>query len=266
MSVFLQTNRRAALGALGSGAAMLALSSGATAAGAPGKSHSGDGLRDDGALVDLSRRLVAQPRRRGFTTVPFMVTSDEYWDRAAADMVLAYRYRSLQMWENSDLAGPWLNLMRESVNGQVFAHGNPDFLAVSATHGTAHLALFSQEMWDKYKLAALTGGKFASNSFISAKASVSPKDDRQDLSGFYGPNNNNIWTLQQRGAVFLACHDSIHAIARNVHAMPDFGSAAPDSIAADLTNHLVPGAILVPSVVAFMAELQRAGFTYSKGS
>jgi 4-oxalocrotonate tautomerase family enzyme len=260
MSIFMQTNRRAALGALDGSAALFALNTGATA------SAEVSGPPAGGALIALSRKLAAIPRRRGFTTVPFLVTSPQDWDQAAAAQVLAYRYKSLQMWENSELGGPWLNLMREAVNGQVFAHGNPDFLAVSATHGSAHLALFGQEMWDRYKLAGLAGGKFMANSFIIEKPSVSPDDDHQDLGGYYGPNNNNILTLQRRGVVFIACHDSIHAIARNVHATPDFAATSPDIIAADLTNSLVSGAILVPSVVAFMVELQRAGFTYPKGS
>ena len=37
-------------------------------------------------------------------------------------------------------------------------------------------------------------------------------------------------------------------------------------IAADLTNSLLPDCVLVPSVVAFLVELQTAGFTYVKGS
>ena len=77
----------------------------------------------------------------------------------AAAEVLAYKYRSLQMWESTELAAPWINLMREAINGQVFSHGNPDFLAVAAVHGTAHLALFNQTAWDKHELAELTGGK-----------------------------------------------------------------------------------------------------------
>ena len=39
-----------------------------------------------------------------------------------------------------------------------------------------------------------------------------------------------------------------------------------DAIAADLTNNLVPGVVLVPSVVAYLAELQDARFTYAKGA
>ena len=54
------------------------------------------------------------------------------------------------------------------------------------------------------------------------------------------------------------------AIARAVHQRGDGPAQSADAIAADLTNHLVPGAVLVPSVVAFRVELQRVGFTYAK--
>jgi hypothetical protein len=215
-------------------------------------------------LRELGERLAAIPRRRGFDEVPFMVTDPKYWDRDAANEVIAYRYRSRQLWENTELGGPWPGLMREAMNGQVFTLGNEDFLAVSATHGYAHLALFSQAMWDKYSLASLAGPKFKSNTLIVEKAGVAPADKREDVQGFYGPNNNNVVSLQRRGAVFFGCHDSIHAIARELHAnSPDGGSA--DRIAADLTNNMIPGVVLVPSVVAWLIELQRQGFTYSKG-
>jgi len=179
--------------------------------------------------------------------------------------VLSYRAKSLQVWEPTDLAGPWPGLMREAMNGQVFAFGNRDFLPVAAVHGGAHLALFDQKLWDRYNLAKLTGGKFAANSLIVESAGVSPEDDLQKPAGFYGPANNNILSLQRRGAVFIACHDSTHAIARSLHEDPAFASRSADEIAADLTNGLIANAVLVPSVVVFLTELERAGFTYSKG-
>jgi intracellular sulfur oxidation DsrE/DsrF family protein len=216
-----------------------------------------------GALADLERRLAAAPRRRGFDRVPFMIDRDMLWDRQASDILLGYRGGPRQVWESSDIAAAWPNLIREAVNGQVFAHGNSDFLAVSATHGSAHLTLFDQAAWDKYGLAANTGGKLARNELLTVRGGVHPEDDRQDVNGFYGPGNNNIPSLQRRGVVFVACHDSIHAIARGLAAR--VGTEA-DVIAADLTNHLVPGAILVPSVVAYLVELQRAGFTYAKAA
>jgi hypothetical protein len=214
------------------------------------------------ALRNLNSRLSAIPRRRGFKLVPFMLTDPQAWDSEAAAEVLSYRYDVKQMWDNSELDGPWPGLMRESMNGQMFAHGKKDFLAVSATHGLAHLALFSQSMWDKYDLEKLAGPQFPSNTLILEKDGVSPSDSKEDASGFYGPGNNNIVTLQRRGAVFLGCHDSIHAISRLLHESSSFSSNQADNIAADLTNNLIPGVVLVPSVVAFMVDLQRNGFTY----
>jgi intracellular sulfur oxidation DsrE/DsrF family protein len=219
----------------------------------------------DGAqtLASLTQRLADAPRRRDFKSVPFMVDTPEFWDHEAAALILGYRGRPSQVWENSDIGAAWPGLMRESLNGQVFAHHNPDFLSVSATHGSAHLALFNQEMWDKYDLAEKTGGVATRNTFIVEKPGVVPTDDHENIAGFYGAMNNNIISLQRRGAVFVACHDSIHAISRGLQAK---ASKNADLIAADLTNNLIPGAVLVPSVVAFLAQLQRAGFTYAKGA
>jgi intracellular sulfur oxidation DsrE/DsrF family protein len=194
-----------------------------------------------------------------------MVTSRDQWDHEAAEAVLAYRNRSLQVWECTEIGAPWLNLMREAMSGQVFAHGNPGFLAVAAIHGSAHLTLFDQVAWDTHGLARLPGNMAASNTFVESKAGTTPSDDIQDVIGYYGPENNNIHTLQERGAVFIACHDSIHAIARSIRQRSMGSGPSADAIAADLTNHLVPGAVLVPSVVAFLVELQRCGFTYAKG-
>jgi len=39
---------------------------------------------------------------------------------------------------------------------------------------------------------------------------------------------------------------------------------APDAMAAELTNHLVPGVVLTPGAVATLPELQRVDFFYNK--
>jgi len=258
MDSFVTATRRQALHALGQGTLALSLT-GALAARA-------DAVPSEGALSLLKLTLEALPRRRDFQTVPFILTDARLWDSEAAGAVLSYGAPHRQMWEVTDLTGPWLNLMREAVNGQIFSLGRKDFLAVAAIHGGAHLALFTQAAWDKYRFAAKTDGKLASNTLITERQDVSTGDDIQNLDGFYGPNNNSIVTLQRRGMVFVACHDSIHAIARGLHAASEYSGTSADEIAADLTNSLIPGAVLVPSVVAFIAELQRAGYSYAKAS
>jgi intracellular sulfur oxidation DsrE/DsrF family protein len=256
-------SRRNSLRSIGMGAlALYTLSSARTAAAAEpplpqaGLPHGAKSLRD------LADRLEGTPRRRSFDRVPFVLTEPDAWDQQAANELLAYSYDTRQMWDVADLEGPWPVLMREAMNGQVFAHHHPDFLAVAATHGSAHLVLFTQSAWDRYDLAKLAGPKFVRNTLIVEKDGVAPTDDLQNLGGFYGPLNNNIVSLQRRGAVFIACHDSIHAIARKLHDMPAYARSSSDEIAADLTNNLIPGVVLVPSVVAFMVELQKRGFTY----
>jgi hypothetical protein len=42
------------------------------------------------------------------------------------------------------LDSPWLNLMRNAPNTQIWSFRHADFLCVSATHGTAHLAILSR--------------------------------------------------------------------------------------------------------------------------
>ena len=254
-------NRRAAIRFLSLGTFLAGAVNSSTAAAV--QPRSATHLNEE--LEQLKQQLAAAPRRRTFGTMPFMVTSRDQWDHEAAEAVLAYRNRALQVWERTELGAPWLNLMREAISGQVFAHGNPGFLAVAALHGSAHLTLFDQVAWDTHGLAQLSGNMAAKNTFLVPKLGTSPFDDIQDVAGYYGPENNNIYTLQERGAVFIACHDSIHAIARSVRERAGGSGPSSDSIAADLTNHLKPGAVLVPSVVAFLVELQWVGFTYSKG-
>ncbi|HET6307999.1 MAG TPA: transcriptional initiation protein Tat [Rhodopila sp.] len=213
------------------------------------------------ALAELTQRLHVLPRRRDFKTVPMILDHADLWDDAALRTVIAYGSSHKQVWDHIEIAGPWLNLMRNAINAQVFSFGHADFLAVSATHGTAHLALFDQPTWDKYKLAALAGGRFASNTLIVPKPASSA--DFEDPASVYGPAGNTIPALQARGVVFLACHNAIWELAGNLLAHdvnPD--KLSHPALAAELTNHLIPGAVLTPGMVATIPELQQQGFHY----
>jgi intracellular sulfur oxidation DsrE/DsrF family protein len=154
--------------------------------------------------------------------------------------------------------------MRNSINAQVFSFGHKDFLAVSATHGTAHLALFDQAMWDKYKLATLAGAKFQTNTLILPKPAPTAFSQAEDPNSVFGPSGDTIPALQQRGVVFLACHNAVWELTAKLIA----GGTNPDhlsheAIAAEFTNHLVDGVVLTPGIVATIPELQQAGFHYA---
>lgn len=159
-----------------------------------------------------------------------------------------------------------LNLMRNSLNAQVWSFKHPEFLMVAACHSTAQVALYDQAMWDKYQLAKLPGGKFPTNSLIVEKAAqrVDP-GNFQDPAGPFSAADNTIPALMRRRAVFMACHN---AIWEQAGALIE-GGTNPDklsheALAAELTNHLVPGVVLTPGAVATLPKLQGAGFRYIK--
>ena len=217
------------------------------------------------SLSELTARLSQAPRRRDFKTVPMILNDPSLWDHVALSEVIAYRGVSKQVWDNTEIAGPWLNVMRNALNTQVWAFGHPDFLVVSATHGTAVLALLEPAMWEKYQLAKLTGGKIQSNTLIvEQKGAAADPKDYENTDGVFSPRDNSIPALQRRGAVFLACHNAIWEIAEKLIALelnPDrLGS---DALAAELTNHLVAGVVLTPGVAGTLPELQRVGFQYA---
>lgn len=225
-------------------------------------------LMDEGAksLKELIAALNRAPRRRDFKEVPMILTSPEQWDHEALNLILHYKGKVKQAWDNTDLSGPWLNLMRNSMNCQVWAFKHPDFLVLSATHGTAHLALYDQHLWDKYQLSKLTGDKFKENTFLNvpAAAHADPKDFENE-AGVFSPHDNSIPVLQARGVVFLACHNAIFEVSSKLHEAgvnPDKLTVA--QMVAEFTNHLIPDVVLTPGIVGTLPELGYAGFQYAK--
>jgi hypothetical protein len=90
-----------------------------------------------GELRSLLEQLAKAPRPRDFKTVPMILDTPDFWDAEALDAIIAYRGGMKQVWDNTEIGSPWLNLMRNSLNAQVFSFRHPDFLEVSATHGSA---------------------------------------------------------------------------------------------------------------------------------
>jgi hypothetical protein len=252
------TARRQSLKTLG-----IALAAVGTAAAAPS-----DTLVPNGAptLAALTTRLAALPRRRDFKVAPMILDHRDQWDAEALDAVLHYAGGPKQSWDNTDLTGPWLNLMRNAMNTQIWSFRHPDFLCVSATHGPAQLALYDDAMWEKYGLAKIAGGSVTHNSFAPAAAGIDhdPKNFESPNSAF-SSHGNTIQTLQQRGAVFLACHNAVWELGTRLIASdtnPDKLSA--EALCAELSNHLIPGVVLNPGAVGTVVELAKAGFAYAR--
>jgi hypothetical protein len=147
----------------------------------------------------------------------------------------------------------------------VFSLQRPNFLCAAVPHGGAALALFNQDMWNKYKLAEQTKGAFKDNSFLTdPDFPQSAVNEPENMTGLYSDAGNFIPTLQRRGVVFLGCHNAIWELAAALIK----GGANPDrlsneELAAELTNNLIPGAISTPGNDAMIGKLQETGFVYA---
>jgi hypothetical protein len=217
-------------------------------------------------LDALKKRLAHAPRRRDFKTVPMILDHEEQWDHEALTDVLGYKPAPRQVWDNTDIGGPWLNLMRNALDTQIWSFNHPDFLAVSVTHGTALLALYDQAIWDKYQLTRLAGEKFRTNTaIVERKVVAADPANYEDPTGFFSSDDNSIPALMRRGAVFMSCHNAIWeqaAVLIKIGINPD--KLSHPALAAELTNHLLEGAVLIPGAAGTLPELQRVGFHYAR--
>ena len=252
------TSRRQGLKALGMALAFSTLSG---RAGAASLLPAGAGR-----LAELTKRLKALPRRRDFKTVPMILNSRDQWDAGALDAVLHYAGDPKQSWDSTDLAGPWLNGMRNTINAEVWAFKHPYFLSVAVAHGPAQLALYDDAMWEKYGLAKIAGGNIAGNRFVAAPpaADGDPKD-YENPKGPFSAAANSIETLQRRGAVFMACHNAVWELTeRLIGAGTNPDKLSAEALCAELTNRLIPGVIVTPGAVPTLVELAKAGFAYTR--
>ena len=263
----IMTGRRTALQTIGCGMVAGAIGL-ASADGRVAQAASPSALTRPGAeqLNALMERLTKAPRRRDFKTVPMILNDPDQWDHAALSEVIAYRGAPKQVWDNADIASPWLNFMRNALNAQIWSFKHPNFLTVSLTHGTAHLALFDQAMWDKYQLTKLAGDKFKTNTLIIEQtAAFADPANYEDPSGAFSPADNSIPALMRRGVVFMSCHNAIwEQAAALIKAGVNPDKQSHEALAAELTNHLIPGVILTPGAVGTLPELQQAAFYYAK--
>jgi len=215
-------------------------------------------------LNALMERLAQAPRRRDFKTVSMILDHPEQWDHEALTEVLSYQPAAKQAWDNTDISGPWLNMMRNALNTQIWSFKHQDFLAVSVTHGTADLSLYDQTIWDKYQLTNLAGDEFKTNTLITErKEATADAANYEDPAGPFG-DDSSIPALMRRGVVFMSCHNAIWEQAATLIKLginPDKLSHA--AVAAELTNHLVDGVVLIPGAGGTLLELQRVGFHYA---
>jgi intracellular sulfur oxidation DsrE/DsrF family protein len=118
-------------------------------------------------------------------------------------------------------------------------------------------------MWDKYQLAALAGAKFVSNTLAKLKPASTAFAQSEEPTSVFGPPGDTIPALQERGVVFMACHNAIWEVTAKLIAEGKNPDHALHEAAVELTNHLIDGVVLTPGIVATIPELQQVGFHYA---
>jgi hypothetical protein len=156
-----------------------------------------------------------------------------------------------------------LNNGKNSFNGLQFGYGYaPDAIAIAlAPHGPSSSYTYTDYVWDKYKIGELfdlkdaAGAPVRSNTFLKRHSPVDRNADPDDDKGMY--QDTSLEALQQRGLIVLTCHTAVEEQARAIvkKGLAPAGST-PSQVAADILTHLIPGAIVVPSMVATIAVLQ----------
>jgi hypothetical protein len=138
----------------------------------------------------------------------------------------------------------------------------PDAIAVAlAAHGPSSSYTYSDYVWEKYKIGQLfdlkdaAGTPIVSNVFLKRRSPIDRKADPDDDKGMY--QDTSIEMLQERGLIVLTCHTAVEEQARTIvkKGLAPAGMT-PSQVADDVLTHLIPGAVVVPAMVATIAVMQ----------
>lgn len=177
-----------------------------------------------------------------------------------------------QLYEAVAFSPGVLGSVTNSFNGLQFGFGYaPRAISVAfAGHGASAAYGYSDYVWKKYRIGeffTLTdekGTSISSNIFWGSRVPFVPTADPDDPSTMY--HDSSIQTLQRRGLILLTCHTAVEEQAKAI-VKKGFAPAnmMPTDVADDILTHLVPGALVVPSMVATIAVLQATyRYTYVK--
>jgi hypothetical protein len=118
---------------------------------------------------------------------------------------------------------------------------------------------FADELWERYPLGddpKLTDPETKKPARRNPFYAVRPNDSPNQAS-------NRIERLMARGAIVLVCNNATTNIARS---MARTTGKDVETVVADFRQHLVPGAILLPSGVFAMICAQNAGCAFMRAS
>jgi hypothetical protein len=192
------------------------------------------------------------------------------FDMAAFDSIVGRPAKIRQLFEQVAFKPGLWNNVKNSLNGLQFGFGHAagEIALAICGHGPSAAYGYSDYVWQKYKIGDYFGIKdaqgatIANNIWLAAKAPFNPAADPDDDKGMY--QDTSIEMLQKRGVAILTCHTAVEEQSKGLVKAGNApaGMTAKD-VADDILTHLIPGALVVPGMVATVAVLQKAlGYTY----
>ncbi|HEY5258306.1 MAG TPA: hypothetical protein VIJ12_07980, partial [Candidatus Baltobacteraceae bacterium] len=190
------------------------------------------------------------------------------FDQAAFARLVGGPAAIRQVWEAVAFKPAMLNNIKNALNGLQFGFGLSPVAMVLAGHGPSAAYGYSDYVWQKYRIADFfnirdaSGRAPTSNIYYPATTTWNTADSPDDPSGRY--QDASLVALQRRGVVVLTCHTAVEEQSR---ALIKGGfapaGATPQDVSADILTHLIPGASVVPAMVAAVAVLQaKYHYTY----
>ncbi len=195
------------------------------------------------------------------------------WKMASFQQLLQSSHDVKQLYDATIVDdGNALDHMVNSLNGLQFGFGIPAdrIKLVGAFRAMATVLNYDDAAWEKYRIGEQQNikdpktGKPAIRNIFAASAAGSPphytSTDPDSDNSLY--QDASISALQARGVQFLACHLAIHHHAKMLVTKLKLPQT-PAEVERDLAAHLLPGVLVVPSMVSAIAMLQARGqFTY----
>jgi hypothetical protein len=185
------------------------------------------------------------------------------FDEKAFEKLVGRPAKMRQVFEQIGFKPSVFNNIKNAMNGLQFGFGYKpsEILIAFGGHGPSAAYGYSDYVWEKYKLPDYyplkdaQGNPVPSNTFLKAKGAADIAADPDDANGMY--QDTSIEMLQKRGLLMLTCHTAVEEQAKGIVKAGNApaGMTAKD-VADDILTHLIPGAIVVPSMVATMAVLQ----------
>lgn len=193
-----------------------------------------------------------------------LVEKKANFNEAAFKATLGRPAQIRQLFEQVKFDPTLLGNIKNAMNGLAFGFGYPrtQIAMALAGHGPSAVYGYSDYVWEKYKIGEFfkikdaKGDAITSNVWLKPKSALDWSASPDDEKGAY--QDTSLETLQKRGLTIMTCHTAVEEQSRKLVAAGNAPAGMTGSdVAADILTHLIPGAVVVPSMVATVAVLQQ---------